>query len=119
MKRNLMKSFMLLFFVFLFAYPLCAQELQILTEQDPPYSFKGPDGKPTGYGVDVVSEIQKRVGNKNQIEIIPWARAYFKIQKEPNVVVFTMTKTKERAPLFQWVGPVIENGWVFVTKKGS
>jgi len=94
-------------------------ELQILTEEDAPYSLTGADGKPTGYGVEVVAEIQKRIGGKESVEIYPWARAYDTIKIKPNVVVFTMSRTKEREPLFQWVGPVIENGWVFLTKKGS
>lgn len=94
-------------------------KLKILTEEDPPYSFTGPNGKPSGYGVDVVTEIQRRLGVQEPIEIYPWARAYDTIKRKPNVVVFTMSRTKEREPLFQWVGPVIENGWVFLTKKGS
>lgn len=93
--------------------------LKLLTEEDPPFSFTGADGKPTGYGVEVVKEIQRRIGSKEGIEIYPWARAYYMIKKKPNIVVFTMSRTKERDPLFQWVGPIIENDWVFLGKKGS
>jgi polar amino acid transport system substrate-binding protein len=101
------------------ALPALAQGLQILTEQDPPYSLLGPDGKPTGYGVDVVTEIQRRIKKNDPILIYPWARAYDTILKSPGVVVFTMSRTKEREPLFQWVGPVVENGWVLIGKKSS
>lgn len=115
--KNLIR--LLLFLLMQFALPVWGQGLQILTEEDPPYSLTGADGKPTGYGVEVVSEIQKRVNNRDPIKIYPWARAYNLIKREPGVVVFTMSRTKEREPLFQWVGPIIENSWVFVAKKSS
>ncbi len=99
--------------------PALGQGLQILTEQDPPYSLAGPDGKPTGYGVEVVMEIQRRLKKSDPILIYPWARAYDTILKSPGVVVFTMARTRERESLFQWVGPVIENNWVLVGKKST
>ena len=98
---------------------VCAQELQILTEENPPFSLTGPDKRPTGYGVEIVSEIQKRVKNQDVIRIYPWARAFFTILNKPGVVVFAMSRTQERDPLFQWVGPIIENDWIFVAKKSS
>ena len=103
----------------LFSPPSVAQSLQIMTEQDPPYSFTGADGKPTGYGIEVVEEIQRRLKTNDPISIRPWIRAYATISRNPNVVVFTMSRTKEREPLFQWVGPIIENDWVIVGKKSS
>lgn len=117
--ENLIRLRLFLFMPLLFASPVWAYGLQILTEEDPPYSLTGKDGRPTGYGVEVVSEIQKRVNNHDVIKIYPWARAYNLIKKQPGVVVFTMSITKEREPLFQWVGPIIENSWVFVAKKSS
>ena len=102
-----------------FALPANAQGLQIMTEQDPPYSFTGADGKLTGYGVEVVEEIQRRLKSNNLISILPWARAYATISRNPDVVLFAMSRTKEREPQFQWIGPIIENDWVFVAKKSS
>lgn len=117
--KNLLGRWLFLFMLALPVFPVGAQGLQILTEEDPPYSLTGPDKKPTGYGVEIVTEIQKRVKNQDAISIYPWARAYDTIVKNPGVVVFTMSRTKEREPLFQWVGPIVENGWVFVAKKSS
>ncbi len=119
MKRILFGLVMIALWAIFFVFPVAAQGLQILTEEDPPYSLTGADGKPTGYGVGVVAEIQKRLKNQDPVLIYPWARAYDTIVENTGVVVFTMTRTKEREPLFQWVGPIIENGWVFVAKKSS
>lgn len=62
----------------------------------------------TGYTVELVRDIQKRVGNHDPIQVVPWARGYKAIEAEPNVVLFLMTRTADRNPLFQWVGPVLE-----------
>lgn len=101
------------------AQPLIAKEFEILTEFDPPYSFKDAEGKPTGFGVEVVMQVQQRIGNNDPIEIVPWARAYRTILKRKNVVVFTMSRIASRESLFQWVGPLIANTWVLVAKKSS
>lgn len=119
MKRITLGFFPALLSMMLFGSPAVANGLQILTEQDPPYSLSGTDGKPKGYGVEIVQEIQRRLGKREPISIYPWARAYETIVSNPGVVVFTMSRTKEREPLFQWVGPIIENGWVFIGKKSD
>lgn len=118
---DFMRTIFGIFFFMLscFILPVGAQTLQVLTEEDPPYSLTGPDKKPTGYAVEIVAEIQKRIDNKDAIQIYPWARAYDMITRDPWIVLFAMAKTKEREPIFQWVGPIAENGWVFVAKKSS
>jgi polar amino acid transport system substrate-binding protein len=101
------------------ALPSRAQIQEIFTEEDPPYSFIQADGTVNGAGVEIVREVQKRIGNTDPIQVVPWARAYLSIQKRPNVVVFTMSRTKAREPLFHWVGPIIENTWVIIARKDS
>lgn len=97
-----------------------AQELTILSEEDPPCTLLGSDNKPTGYGVELVTEIQRRLGGKvSPVQIQPWARVYATVQKKPNVVAFTMSRTKEREQMFHWVGPVLEDDWVLVTRKAD
>nr|WP_315489167.1 transporter substrate-binding domain-containing protein [uncultured Rhodoferax sp.] len=88
---------------------LCAlahgTELQLLTEENPPLNFS-ENGQLKGLSIDVVQEIQRRVGNTNSIEIQPWARAYRTASTVPNVALFIMARTPAREDLFQWVGPV-------------
>lgn len=109
--------------VALLAAMLCgsvwAQSQTILTEDDPPYSFLDADKKPTGMAVEIVQEIQRRLKNSDAIEFNPWARAYNRLQKEPNVVLFSMARTAERNELFNWVGPIIDNTWELVAKADS
>lgn len=87
--------------------PLWAQELQLLTEENPPFSMSD-HGKATGLGVEVVEALQRRVGNHSSIRIMPWARAFAMAQKEDNVAIFVTGRTPEREALFKWVGPVTE-----------
>lgn len=105
------------------SYFLClvvgAQPLQILTENDPPAQFVDAKGELTGYTIELVRDIQRRLGNQDPIEMVPWARGYQKIEREPNVVLFLMARTAERNPKFQWVGPVLEVEFGLFAKANS
>ena len=90
------------------ALSVSAQSLNILCENDPPLQFRDVKGNLSGYTVELVREIQKRVGNQDEIKMVPWARGYNMIQKYPNVVLFQMSRSPEREKLFNWVGPVHE-----------
>lgn len=118
-----MKRLSFLLIALLFSTSLaCAAELRIITEIAPPlnYTEDGTEkGKLTGQAVDIVREVQKRIGDKTPIEVMPWARGYSMVQSEPNVMLFSTTRTQAREALFQWVGPVGTNEWVFLAKKGS
>ena len=96
-----------------------AQSLKVYTEISPPQQIQGADGKLSGIAIDAVREIQKRIGNKDPIEVVPWARGYQEVQADPNVVLFTMSRTAARNPMFKWVGPIDESVFYFYVKAGS
>lgn len=118
-----MKRLVLLPLAFiLLATVALAADLNIITENAPPlnYTEDGTDtGKLTGQAVDIVREIQKRLGDGAPIEVLPWARGYSLVQSGPGVMLFSTTRTEAREALFQWVGPVGTKEWVFLAKKGS
>jgi polar amino acid transport system substrate-binding protein len=93
-----------------------AQGLRIYTEISPPLQYLGPDGQLSGFSVDLVREIQKRTGNTDAIESVPWVRGYNELQTRPDVVLFTMARNEERDPLFQWVGPIHELSYQFYVR---
>lgn len=82
-----------------------ATELQLLSEENPPLNFS-QNGQAKGLSVDVVQEIQRRVGNNDPIQIQPWSRAYRTASTVPNVAIFGTARTTAREDLFHWVGPV-------------
>lgn len=96
-----------------------AQPLTIYTEISPPDQFLGPDGKLTGFAVELVQEIQKRTKGTEAIQVVPWVRGYKEAQSKPNVVLFTMARTAERNALFSWVGPINEDVYYFFVRADS
>ncbi len=114
-----MRNVILVIVLLLVALPLSSWAgLSIYTEESPPSSFM-KDGEMTGISAEIVKEIQKRVGNDDAIQMVPWARGYKEVQEKPNVALFATTRTEEREPLFKWVGPLIRLKWAFFAKKGS
>jgi polar amino acid transport system substrate-binding protein len=109
--------------VLLFSTALAsAAELQIITEASLPlnYTEDGTEtGKLTGQAVEIVREVQRRIGDTTPIEIMPWARGFKLLQSESNVMLFSTTRTEAREELYQWVGPVGIKERVFLIKKGS
>jgi polar amino acid transport system substrate-binding protein len=113
------KQFLLIPAVFLlFAQSLPADVLTILTENLPPLNYV-KDGVLVGSAVEIVKEIQKRVGSNAQIQVYPWARAYKMALEEENIILFGMTRTKVRQDKFNWIGPIARKRDILVAKKGS
>lgn len=96
-----------------------AQTLTIYTEDAPPYNFIGKDGKTTGLTYEVVMEIQKRIKNTDPIQVVPWARGVNELDTKPNVLLFSMARSGERNPKYQWIGPVAEMTFAFYSKASS
>jgi polar amino acid transport system substrate-binding protein len=92
---------------------------QILTIEVPPIAFTGPNGQPTGFCVEVVQEIQRRIGNTLSIEVYPWTRAYDMGLKQQNVILVCPKRTDERADKFQWVGPLLASEANLYARRGS
>lgn len=86
--------------------PGFTQPLSIYTEISPPAQYLDPSGNLTGFSVDLVREIQRRTGNTDPIEMVPWVRSYHELQTKPNVVLFTIARNEDRDPQFEWIGPI-------------
>jgi polar amino acid transport system substrate-binding protein len=115
-----MKRCLAVLFASLVMVGIClAQSLTIYTEISPPDQVLGPSGELTGYFVEVVREIQKRAGNADPIEVVPWVRGYREIQTKPNIALFGMARTAERNALFEWVGPIRESTQDFYVRVDS
>ena len=102
----------------IFSQPLSAEKLMILTENLAPLNFL-KDGVLVGPAVDIVKEIQRRIGSNEQIQVYPWARAYKLALERENIILFGMTQTKIRNKKFNWVGPIARKSDIFAAKKGS
>lgn len=113
------RSFLLVLCLFLISFkPLFSSELTILTENLPPLNYLR-EGVLVGPSVEIVREIQQRVGSNDMIEVFPWARAYQLALEKKNVVLFGTTHTKDRDNLFKWVGPLATKRDILLAKKGN
>jgi len=115
---KILKSFIAFLLISLFlTAPAWAADLLINTLEEPPGSFTDTSGKLTGISVDMVREIQSRVGNTDPIRVYPWARTYQNTLKRPNVVAFTATRTPERENKFHWITKVTRKKYTFFARK--
>ena len=116
MKR---KSAVVMFFIFCLSITCgMAQELTIISEDNPPFNFL-KDGAFTGSSTEVVREILRRLDHKDDIKVMTWARAYQLALTQPNVILFSTARTKEREHLFHWVGPIYKVRFGFYARRGS
>ncbi|UFH48216.1 substrate-binding periplasmic protein [Pseudomonas sp. KNUC1026] len=93
------------------AWPcLAAPPLRVVTEELPPYNMSR-DGRVTGLSTEIVQAVMREAGASAQIEVLPWARAYDVALNVPNVLIYSIARTPEREPLFQWVGPIAPTRW--------
>lgn len=95
-----------------------AEDLQILTEINPPLNFE-KGGRPAGFSVEIVREILKRLKRKDAIRLTPWARGLQMLDTQPNVVLFSTARTPERETRYQWVGPLCIVHWYFFARADS
>lgn len=102
-----------LFLVLILTLSLYAKDtIQPLTEPWMPYQMETEEGL-EGISVDLVKEIQKRIGNSEKIKVFPWSRGYNLTLRKPGFALFLTTRSKKREDLFKWVGPISSMKLVF------
>jgi len=89
-----------------------ADPIKVVTEEFPPLQYS-EDGELTGPSTEIVRAVFARAGLDAQISVLPWARAYKLATTEPDVVIFSIGRTKEREAKFRWVGTIAERPRAF------
>lgn len=93
-----------------------SSDITFYTEHLPPYSYV-QDDRVIGINVELVEKLCQQLELSCSISLLPWRRAFSLAQHNPNSGVFSATLTEERAPLFQWVGPIASaEGYIFRLK---
>lgn len=88
-----------------------AQGVRIVGEHLPPSSMM-EGNVVVGRETMKVREIMARAGIGYAIELLPWKRAYAQALREPDICIFSTSRTQEREALFRWIGPLNEAEWV-------
>lgn len=80
-----------------------AKPMMVLTEHLPPYQIDTRSGV-SGFATDVVRRTFENAGIPYQIEVQDWSRAYQRTLRQADTCIYSISKSTERTPLFQWVG---------------
>lgn len=86
-------------------HAFAADALKIYSEEWPPMSFS-KNGRAEGMAVEVVQALQGLLGNKQPIQIQPWARVYNALLNEPNTLLFSVGGSAERIKHMTLIGPI-------------
>lgn len=81
------------------------------TEDYPPFNYH-VNGQVEGIAIQALKLVYRDLGWKlddNEVMLLPWPRAYQMTLSNNNACIFSMTYTEERARLFQFIGPTMDN----------
>ena len=90
--------------------------IKLVTSDLVPYSIQ--EGRLQGFMVDLVREIERRLGTNRPVRFLPWPRAIRNTRLSPNHIIFPLTRTPEREAHFDWAIKVAPIHLVFVTLDG-
>ncbi|ESP92443.1 MULTISPECIES: substrate-binding periplasmic protein [Pseudoalteromonas] len=108
-----MFKFVFTLFVVMLAHSALAKEPKLVwfTEDYPPFNYH-VNGQVEGISIKALKLIYQDLGWKfddNEVMLLPWPRAYQMTLSNRNACIFSMTYTEERAKLFQFIGPTMDN----------
>ena len=86
------------------ASPCLGRTIQVVTEDWPPFNHE-QNGTVVGLSTEVVRHTLDRAGLQGDFSVYPWARAYRTALRNPEVLIYTISKTPDRENLFRWIGP--------------
>lgn len=107
MKKYIFKKILTLLLVASSSTIYAQDVVKFYTEEWPPVTFMGANGKPEGFAVELISEMQKMANRQDSISLVPWARGYNEIKTTKNSALFTVSYDEGRAKLFKFVGPLL------------
>jgi len=80
-----------------------AKPIMVLTEHLPPYQIDSGN-EVSGFATEVVRRTFETAGIPYEIEVQDWSRAYQRALRQADTCIYSISKSNERTPLFQWVG---------------
>lgn len=93
--------------------------VRLITVDEPPASYKNQHGALDGYAVAVVKALQRELADQQPIELMPEGRALLTAQQDPNVLLFSFSRTPARERLYHWLLPVLQKRWQIVQRVGE
>jgi polar amino acid transport system substrate-binding protein len=118
-KENLTAAFFAICGVaLLVSQPASALELQLVTEQNPPFNMiEVGSHQVTGMSTDLIRTALESAKIPYQIALTGWNRAIETARVEPDTCVFSTNITNERKHAFKWIGPLYKTALVIMGKE--
>ncbi|MGO1750797.1 MAG: substrate-binding periplasmic protein [Marinobacter sp.] len=120
------KTCLLLGMLMMASCATAAEELRIYTEQYPPYNMT-TNGQPFAHKTEDISglctDILKALMAKTDLAYSTKLRALNyglnRAGEHPDHAIYCVSKTADREPLYDWVGPLASIKWTLFAKPGS
>jgi polar amino acid transport system substrate-binding protein len=94
-----------------------AQSLTLTTEHYPPFNIvDAKTGAISGISTEKVLELMRRSAEKYTLNAYPWARSFQMARNDPNTCIFSISRTAEREPMFQWVAALAQSNWMIFAR---
>jgi len=103
--------------IFFYITPAFAIHLSFATQNLEPYSFLNKNGEPSGPSVDIANAICEEMKANCVIDLYPWRRAYYEVQRSRVNGVFFIGKNPEREKWLQFSPPIIQIEYGFFVHK--
>ena len=75
------------------------------------------DGQIKGPSAEIFKMLMLQTGIKTKVKFYPWARAFSSVSSQPNTIILSLTRTKERESNFVWLIKVNESKRAFISLK--
>jgi len=97
------------------------QMLHVVTEHSPPFNYQLKNEEIVGSATEKVIKALNDSNIDFTLDIYPWARAYKLALTQPNTLIYSIYRNKERKDLFQWACPLLPRNdlYLYALKKNS
>ncbi len=82
------------------------KNIEIVTEEYPPYNYSGKDGRVIGINTEIIQAVLKEIHVSGNITVYPWKRAQKIAQNNPNILIYSMVRNPTREKFYKWVGKI-------------
>ncbi|MGB1237425.1 MAG: substrate-binding periplasmic protein [Pseudomonadales bacterium] len=122
MKRELLAklNFSILCWIFSACLSVQAQEVTIFAHQQKPYQYLDDNQQLKGFSWQLIRAMFERADiaiENNSAQLLPFARAYKRVQRKTGSALFMTVRKQKREQLFKWVGPLVpREKWLYKLK---
>ncbi len=90
------KRILLLFIFVLTSEMLFSQNIEILTDEWPPFQIVDSESGLSGFGFELVESILNKMNISYTIKVVPYTRLHYKLRDGDSDAAFLVTETQER-----------------------